>query len=81
MVSIVQAPNAADATVGVFLHLEDGSRVWTGRFETQEAAEQHAHELIQSLIRPEPGVWPRFGDQLVRPEAVVGVEISQREQG
>jgi hypothetical protein len=28
--------------------------------------------------RPEPGVWPRFGNRLVRPEAVASIEISRR---
>jgi hypothetical protein len=71
----VPAPSAASTSVGVFLHLEDGERIWVGRFENQEAGELHAQYLIDSLMRPEPGVWPRFGDRLVRPESVVGVEV------
>ncbi len=72
-------PSAATPqSVGVFLHMEDGERVWVGRFESQEAGERHAQQLIDSLMRPEPGVWPRFGDRLVRPESVVGVEVSVR---
>jgi hypothetical protein len=74
------APNAADTSVGVFLNLEDGARIWAGRFDSLEDAEQHAQNLTESLVRPEPGVWPRFGDQLVRPDAVVSVEVSPREE-
>jgi hypothetical protein len=74
----VPAPSAASSSVGVFLHLEDGERIWVGRFENQEAGELHAQYLIDSLMRPEPGVWPRFGDRLVRPESVVGVEVIPR---
>ena len=70
---------AADTSVGVFLNLEDGARIWAGRFDSLEDAERHAQSLTESLVRPEPGVWPRFGDQLVRPDAVVSVEVSPRE--
>ena len=69
-----------DTSVGVFLNLEDGARIWAGRFDSLEEAEQHAQNLTESLVRPEPGVWPRFGDQLVRPDAVVSVEVSPREE-
>lgn len=74
-----RAPVAVDTSVGVFLNLEDGARIWAGRFDNLEDAEQHAQNLTESLVRPEPGVWPRFGDQLVRPDAVVSVEVSPRE--
>lgn len=75
-----RAPVAVDTSVGVFLNLEDGARIWAGRFDSLEDAEQHAQNLTESLVRPEPGVWPRFGDQLVRPDAVVSVEVSPREE-
>jgi hypothetical protein len=75
----VPASARADTSVGVFLNLEDGARIWAGRFDSVEDAEQHAQNLTESLVRPEPGVWPRFGDQLVRPDAVVSVEVSPRE--
>ncbi len=82
---VVEAPAervsvGADTSVGVFLNLEDGARIWAGRFDSLEEAEQHAQNLTESLVRPEPGVWPRFGDQLVRPDAVVSVEVSAREE-
>ncbi|MEP7335996.1 MAG: hypothetical protein ABI717_09475 [Actinomycetota bacterium] len=75
-----RAPVAVDTSVGVFLNLEDGARIWAGRFDSLEDAERHARNLTESLVRPEPGVWPRFGDQLVRPDAVVSVEVSPREE-
>ena len=74
-----RAPVAVDTSVGVFLNLEDGARIWAGRFDNLADAEQHAQQLTESLVRPEPGVWPRFGDQLVRPDAVVSVEVSPRD--
>ena len=76
---MVSVPAASEsASVGVFLQLEDGERIWVGRFENQEAGEAHAQHLINALVRPEPGVWPRFGDRLVRPDSVVSVEVVPR---
>ena len=74
------APAAANPSesVGVFLNLEDGSRIWVGRFEDAAAGQLRAQEIIDSLMRPEPGQWARFGNRLVRPESVVGVEVSPR---
>lgn len=86
----VAAPGAADLStpagqpvegeksVGVFLNLTDGQRVWVGRFANEANAERRAQEVIQAFVRPEPGVWPRFGGRFVRPEAVVSVELSKR---
>jgi hypothetical protein len=68
----------AEGSVGVFLTLADGERIWVGRFASPEAGEQHAQEVIDALMRPEPGVWPRFGNRLVRPDSVVAVEVSKR---
>lgn len=72
-------PLAREETIGVFLHLTSGERMWVGRFATQEEAEQHAQGLVHQLIRPELGVWPRFGARLIRPEAVVSIELSARD--
>jgi hypothetical protein len=65
-------------SVGVFLTLTDGERIWVGRFANAEAGERRAQEVIDALMRPEPGVWPRFGNRLVRPDSVVAVEVSKR---
>jgi hypothetical protein len=67
-----------DQTVGVFMHLTSGDRIWAGRFASAEVAERRAEDLIDQLIRPEPGVWPRFGGRYVRPEAVVSIELAPR---
>jgi hypothetical protein len=71
---------ANESSVGVFLTLTDGERIWVGRFADAEAGERRAHEVIDELMRPEPGVWPRFGNRLVRPESVVAVEVSKRRE-
>lgn len=69
-----------DETVGIFLHLSSGERVWAGRFETGAMAEQRASEIVHALIRPEPGVWPKYGNRLIRPEAVVSIEFAHRRE-
>ena len=68
------------ASVGVFLNLADGERLWIGRFASVEDGERRAEEIIDLLMRPEPGVWPRFGNRLVRPGSVVAVEVSRRRE-
>jgi hypothetical protein len=73
-----EQPADAEKSVGVFLNLTDGQRVWVGRFASEADAERRAQEVIQAFVRPEPGVWPRFGGRFVRPEAVVSVELSKR---
>lgn len=75
---IVQTGSEANGSVGVFLNLADGERLWVGRFANADAGEEHAAEIIDALMRPEPGVWPRFGNRLVRPGSVVAVEVSRR---
>ena len=43
-------------------------------------AEQRALEIVGALNRPEPGVWAKFGNRLIRPEAVVSIELAQRRE-
>jgi hypothetical protein len=69
----------ADELVSVFLNVENGERLRVAHFPTEPEAHLHAQELVESLVRPEPGVWPRFGRWLVRPEAVVSVQVERRQ--
>lgn len=69
-----------DETVAVFLYLRGGARIWAGRFESLDLAEQRAHEIVRALIRPEPGVWAQFGNRLIRPDAVVSIELAPRRE-
>jgi len=64
--------------VAIFVHLTSGERVWAGRFDSTELAERRAAEIVHALNRPEPGVWAKFGNRLIRPEAVVSIEIASR---
>jgi hypothetical protein len=72
------ASTELDDSVGVFLNVENGERLRVAHFATEPEAHLHAQELVESLVRPEPGVWPRFGRWLVRPEAVVSVQVERR---
>jgi hypothetical protein len=78
----VQAPTpmaeSQDESVAVFVHLSSGERIWAGRFDSGVLAEQRAVEIIRALNRPEPGVWAKFGNRLIRPEAVVSIELAPR---
>lgn len=67
-----------DDSVSVFLNVENGERLRVAHFATESEAQLHAQELVESLVRPQPGVWPRFGRWLVRPEAVVSVQVERR---
>jgi hypothetical protein len=69
-----------DETVAVFLRLSSGERIWAGRFASTELADQRAREIVHALNRPEPGVWAKFGSRLIRPDAVVSIELAQRRE-
>ena len=69
-----------DASVAIFLHLSSGERLWVGRFNSEEQALQRAQDIVRTLVRPEPGVWAKFGQRLIRPEAVVSIELANRRE-
>jgi hypothetical protein len=62
------------------VHLTSGERIWAGRFESTESAERRAGEIVHALNRPEPGVWAKFGNRLIRPDAVVSIEFAARRE-
>jgi hypothetical protein len=72
-------PEPDNESVSVFLNVENGERLRVAHFATEPEANLHAQELVESLVRPEPGVWPRFGRWIVRPEAVVSVQVERRQ--
>ena len=69
-----------DESVAVFVHLSSGERIWAGRFDSGVLAEQRAVDIVRALNRPEPGVWAKFGNRLIRPEAVVSIELAPRRE-
>lgn len=79
----VHAPTQAalpDHSVAVFVHLSSGERIWAGRFDSAAIAEQRATDIVRALNRPEPGVWAKFGNRLIRPDAVVSIELAPRRE-
>lgn len=73
-------PAPQDESVAVFVHLSSGERIWAGRFDSDVLAEQRAIEIVRALNRPEPGVWAKFGNRLIRPGAVVSIELAPRRE-
>jgi len=69
-----------DESVAVFVHLSSGERIWAGRFDSAVLAEQRAIDIVRALNRPEPGVWAKFGNRLIRPGAVVSIELAPRRE-
>lgn len=79
----VHAPTPSappDESVAVFVHLSSGERIWAGRFDSAAIAEQRATDIVRALNRPEPGVWAKFGNRLIRPDAVVSIELAPRRE-
>ena len=70
------APSVADM-FGVFLHMENGEKLRAARHDSKADADRQAKELVDLLMRPEPGVWPMFGRRLVRPESVTSVHVAR----
>lgn len=82
-VRAVQAPAPmaqTDESVAVFIRLSSGERIWAGRFDSATVAEQRATDIVRALNRPEPGVWAKFGNRLIRPDAVVSIELAPRRE-
>lgn len=75
---VAAAPAPVDQTVAIFLHLTSGERIFVGRFDSEQIALDRAKDIVRALVRPEPGVWAKFGTRLVRPDAVVSLELAER---
>jgi hypothetical protein len=58
----------------VVLRLRDGDVVQVGTAPNRESALMLAHSVISEIDEPS-GEWPRVGDRLVRPDAVVSVDV------
>jgi hypothetical protein len=71
------APRSDDAAA-VFIALQGGHRVRVGPFTSMDECERRTQEVVEVFNRPEPGIWPRFGNRFVRPDAVTAIEISRR---
>jgi hypothetical protein len=64
-------PQATSA--GVFVRLTSGERISAGRFDTQEAAERRARELMIAIDAH--GDWPCVDGRFIKPDAVVSIDV------
>jgi len=58
----------------VVVRLRDGDVVQVGTAPNRESALVLARSVISEIDEP-GGEWPRVGDRMVRPEAVVSVDV------
>lgn len=58
----------------VVVRLADGDVVQAGTAPNLDGARSLAHALIREIEHP-AGEWPRIGDRLLRPDAVVSVDV------
>ena len=58
----------------VVVRLRDGDVVQVGTAPNRDSALVLARSVISEIDEP-TGEWPRVGDRLVRPEAVVSVDV------
>ena len=67
-------PEATEkVTAEVFVRLASGERIEVGAFDSQEAAEQCARELMAAL--DSGGDWPQIDGRFIRPDAVVSIDV------
>jgi hypothetical protein len=63
----------AVSKASVFVRLTSGERISGGQFESQEAAEQRARELMIAIDAG--GDWPRVDGRFIKPDAVVSIDV------
>jgi hypothetical protein len=73
----VSTPTPAVATAStkatVFIRLTSGERISAGQFDSVEAAEGRARELM--LAVDTPGNWPRVDGRYIKPDTVVSIDV------
>lgn len=63
----------SERSASVFVRLTSGERIPVGEFDSAEAAESRARELMQQLDGD--GEWPQIEGRYVRPDAVVSIDV------
>ena len=64
---------AASGKATVFIRLTSGERISAGQFDTVDAAERRARELM--LAVDTPGNWPRVEGRYIKPDTVVSIDV------
>jgi hypothetical protein len=67
------AAQAPTTSAGVFVRLTSGERISAGRYETLEAAERRARELMVAVDAH--GDWPCVDGRFIKPDAVVSIDV------
>jgi hypothetical protein len=67
------AEPAGTATAHVFVRLASGERVDAGSFDSEDAAERRARELMRVLDAG--GDWPQLDGRYIRPDAIVSIDV------
>jgi hypothetical protein len=68
-----QPASAESATAHVFVRLASGERVDAGSFDSEDAAERRARELMRVLDAG--GDWPQLDGRYIRPDAIVSIDV------
>jgi hypothetical protein len=68
-----RAAAAAPTKATVFIRLTSGERISAGQFDSVEAAERRARELM--LAVDTPGNWPRVDGRYIKPDTVVSIDV------
>lgn len=68
-----QPASAESATAHVFVRLASGERVDAGSFDSEEAAERRARELMRVLDAG--GDWPQLDGRYIRPDGIVSIDV------
>jgi len=74
----VAPPDAKEAQFRIALCLEGGDEIDVAFFNDEAEAEAAARELIAGIAKD--GEWPRVGNQFIRPERIVSVEIREQQR-
>jgi hypothetical protein len=79
-VAEVPAPSPEDeeGRYRIALCLEGGDEIDVASFADEAEAEAAARELIAGIAKD--GEWPRVGNQFIRPERIVSVDIRERQR-
>ena len=66
-------PTPSSTKANVFVRLTSGERISAGHFDSVEAAERRARELMIAVDTP--GNWPRVEGRYIKPDTVVSIDV------
>jgi len=75
------APESGRGAFELVLRLVDGDRMPIGSFDTVEAAQDKAAEVVKQFAEMKDGGWPFIGGRFLRPETIVSIDVEQHGSG